>query len=152
MVTTQVENKLCHKKHKKAQKLLKKDKKMKTDDEVMKLCDVVRQTGYDIHCYHGSGHREQLYHRALFHRLEKSGQKIFEQFPIKIYDEDGTLLCDYHADLLVEKRLIVEIKAVRAIAPEHIAQILGYLRGSRIRHGLLMNFGGVKFEVRKYVI
>ena len=69
-----------------------------------------------------------------------------------MYDEDGTLLGEYLADLFVEQRLIVELKAVKSLSEEHIAQILGYLRGSRIEHGLLVNFGAPKLQIRKFIL
>jgi GxxExxY protein len=68
-----------------------------------------------------------------------------------VYDEDGTLIGDYLADLLVENALIVELKTAKALAGEHDAQILGYLKSARLEHGLLINFGSYKFEVRKFV-
>ena len=54
--------------------------------------------------------------------------------------------------MLVEGRLIVELKACRALADEHTAQILGYLKASRIESGLLINFGSYKFQIKKYVM
>ena len=77
---------------------------------------------------------------------------IKQQHPIKVHDEDGTLLGDFYADLFVENKLIVEIKACKAIAPEHTAQLLGYLRATEIEHGLLINFGAPKFQIRKYIL
>jgi hypothetical protein len=62
------------------------------------------------------------------------------------------LIGDYYADLLVDNRLVIELKAAKALADEHVAQVLGYLRASRIEHGLLMNFGARKFEIRKYAL
>ena len=123
----------------------------KTTDEIMKLCDVVRQTGYDLRQYLGHGHLEKVYENGLAHRLRKLGIRVECQVPITVYDEDGTVLGDYVADLLIEGVLIVELKACRAIAEEHVAQILGYLRATRIEHGLLINFGAKKYEIRKYV-
>jgi len=52
----------------------------------------------------------------------------------------------------VDNRLVIELKAAKALADEHVAQLLGYLRASRIEHGLLMNFGAMKFEIRKYAL
>ena len=75
-----------------------------------------------------------------------------QQHPLQVLDEDGTPLGDYFADLLVESKLIVELKACKALADEHVAQLLGYLRGCRVEHGLLINFGSRKLEVRKYVL
>ena len=57
----------------------------------------------------------------------------------------------YLADLLVEGLLIVELKAAKSLAPEHEAQVLGYLKSARIQHGLLINFGSYKFEMRKFI-
>jgi GxxExxY protein len=54
--------------------------------------------------------------------------------------------------LFVDGRLIVELKAAKALADEHVAQLLGYLRATRVEHGLLMNFGAAKFEIRKYIL
>ena len=120
-------------------------------EDVKKVCDQVRQTAYDIHVYHGHGHLEKVYENALAHRLRKSGLDVKQQQPIKVYDEDGTLIGDYMADLLVENALIVELKTAKALANEHEAQVLGYLKSARLEHGLLINFGSYKFEVRKFV-
>ena len=52
----------------------------------------------------------------------------------------------------MDNRLIIELKAAKALADEHVAQILGYLRASRVEHGLLINFATAKFEIRKYAL
>ena len=119
---------------------------------IMELCDMVRETAYAIHRYHRHGHLEKVYENALTHRLRKVGLEVKQQYPLKVYDEDGTIVGDYNADLFVDGRLIVELKAVKALADEHVAQLLGYLRSSRIEHGLLMNFGAPKFQIRKYAL
>lgn len=76
---------------------------------------------------------------------------VQQQHPIKVFDEDGTLVGDYYADLLVKGCLIVELKTAKALADEHVAQVLGYLKSARLAHGLLINFGSYKFEMRKFV-
>lgn len=119
---------------------------------IWQLCNVVRQTSYDIHVYHGHGHFEKIYEKALAHRLRKLGIDVAVQHPLKVFDEDGTMLGDYLADMVVEGRLILELKACRALLDEHTAQLLGYLKSSRIEHGLLINFGSYKFQVKKYVL
>jgi GxxExxY protein len=121
-------------------------------DEIMKLCDVVRQTGFELRQYLGSGHLEKVYENGLAHRLRKLGIRVETQVPIKVFDEDGTLLGEYFADLLIEGVLIVELKACRTTIDEHVAQLLGYLCATRIEHGLLVNFGGRKYEIKKYVL
>jgi len=119
---------------------------------IKELCDVIRETAYQIHVYHGHGHLEKVYENALAHRLRKLGMNVQQQHPINVYDEDGTLLGEYFADLLVEGRLVVELKAARSIADDHVAQILGYLRSSRTEDGLLINFGSAKFQIKKYIL
>lgn len=120
------------------------------DNDIKALCDQVRQIAYDIHAYHAQGHLEKVYENALAHRLRKAGLTVEQQHPIKVYDEDGTTIGDYYADLLVAGRLIIELKTAKTLAPEHEAQILGYLKSSRLEHGLLINFGSYKFEIRKF--
>ncbi|SRR5581483_2711300 len=124
----------------------------KSSQDILKLCDVVRETAYAIHVYHGHGHLEKVYENALAHRLKKLGLEVQQQYPLTVHDEDGTVIGEYFADLFVDNQLIVELKAARACAEEHIAQILGYLRSSRREHGLLINFGSAKFEIKKYVL
>jgi len=118
--------------------------------DIKALCDQVRQTAYDVHAYHGHGLLEKPYENALANRLRKLGLNVKQQYPIKIYDEDGTEIGEYFADLLVENELIVELKTAKAIAPEHAAQIIGYLKSARKTHGLLINFGSYRFQIKKY--
>jgi GxxExxY protein len=115
---------------------------------IRELCDLVRKTSYAIHVYHGHGHLEKVYENALAHRLGKAGLDVRQQHPIMVFDEDGTTIGEYFADLIVEETLIVELNACRALADEHSAQILGYLKSSRKEHGLLINFGSSSFRSR----
>ncbi len=119
---------------------------------IMQLCDEVRETGFAIHCYHRSGHVEKIYENALVNRLRKQGLEVKQQHALQVLDEDGTVLGDFRADLFVENQLIVELKAARNVVEEHVAQLLGYLRASRIEHGLLANFGAPKFQIKKYIM
>lgn len=121
-------------------------------ENINSLCDIVRETSYAIHCYLRNGHLEKVYENALAHRLRKLGLGVIQQHPLKALDQDGTVLGEYFADLFVEQCLIVEIKACRAIADEHIAQILGYLASSRIENGLLINFGSSKLFIKKFIM
>ena len=112
----------------------------------------MRETSFEIHKYHKQGHLEKIYENALAHRLRKLNLKIEQQFSLSVFDEDGTLLGDFKSDLFIENCLIVEIKACKTIADEYIAQLLGYLRSSKIEHGLLINFGAPKLQIKKYVL
>ena len=118
--------------------------------DIKRLADQVREIAYGIRVYHGHGHLEKVYENALAHRLAKAGVNVKQLHPILVFDEDGTVIGDYIADLLIEDVLIVELKTARALAPEHQAQIIGYLKSARLEHGLLINFGSYKFEIRKF--
>lgn len=118
-------------------------------DRPFQLTDIVRETSFAIHCYLGCGHLEKVYENALVHRLGKLGLLVEQQKALTVYDEDGTIIGEYFADLVVEDQLIVEVKAAKSISKEHIAQILGYLRSARMEHGALVNFGASRLQIRK---
>ena len=119
---------------------------------IFDVCSVVRETSFEIHRYFRSGHLEKIYANALAHRLKKQSIHLEQERPIEVFDEDGTLVGHYVADFLIEQQLVVELKACSTIAPEHIAQVLGYLRGTRLNHGMLINFGAPQLQVRKLIL
>jgi GxxExxY protein len=116
------------------------------------MCDRVRKIAYDAHVYLAHGHLEKVYENALAHRLKKAGIPVAQQHPVKVYDEDGEIIGDYIVDLLIDGWLVIELKTAKTLAPEHEAQILGYLKAARLEHGLLINFGSYKFEIRKFAL
>ncbi len=118
---------------------------------ITQICDIIRQTAFDLHVYLGHGHLEKVYENGLTHRLQKVGLRAVQQSPLSVFDEDETRLGDYFADILVDDRIILELKATQSLRPEHEAQILGYLKASRIQHGMLINFGSFQFQIRKFV-
>jgi GxxExxY protein len=121
-------------------------------DPVLQLCDRVREASFSLHRHLRHGHVEKVYENGLAHRLRKQGLHAVQQQPLNVLDEDGTLLGEFFADLFVEHQLVVELKAVRCLGDEHVAQLLGYLRASRLEHGLLVNFGTPVLEIRKFVL
>ena len=122
------------------------------DGKILGLCDHIRQVAFDLHVYLRHGHLEKVYENGLAHRLRKAGLKVEQQHPLKVADEDGTILGDYFADLFIEDCMILELKACKALAAEHTAQVLGYLRASNQRHALLINFGSSKMEIKKLIL
>lgn len=135
---------------KKAQKT-QKFKQMKKDP-IFQLCDQVRECAFSLHRHLRHGHLEKVYENGLSSRLRKIDLAVTQQHALPVYDEDGTLLGDFFADLYVDDRLIIELKAVRSLNDEHIAQLLGYLRSSGNEHGLLINFGSSRMEIRKFAL
>ena len=125
---------------------------MKKEKDILELCNQIRQVAFDLHVYLRHGHLEKVYENGLAHRLRKAGLQIKQQHPLKVLDEDGTVIGDYYADIFVEDCLIIELKACKSLAAEHTAQVLGYLRASIQSHALLINFGSPKIEIKKLIL
>jgi len=119
---------------------------------MLQLVDRIRETAYAIHRFFGPGHFEKVYENALMNRLAKAGVELDQQVPITVRDEDGTIVGEYIADLVIEGELIVELKACECLTKAHECQIMGYLRATKTRHGLLINFGTRKFEIKKFIL
>lgn len=121
-------------------------------DPVFELCDRVREASFNLHRHLRHGHVEKVYENGLANRLRKAGLVFRQQYPLQVFDEDGTALGEYFADLFVDQRVTVELKACKTLVDEHTAQVLGYLRASRVEHGMLINFGSPRLEVRKFAL
>jgi len=119
-----------------------------TEKDAKRKCDLIRQIAYDLHVYLGVGYLEKVYEHGLGHRLEKAGYNVETQVPIQVRDEDGFILGDYVADMIVDG-IIIELKAVSTLLEIHVAQLLNYLKATGFEHGLLINFGSEKFQCRK---
>lgn len=115
------------------------------------LLDEIRKIAYGVHVYLGNGYLEKVYENCLRHRLEKAGHKVEAQRNLKVFDEDGYEIGDYFADLVVDDKVILELKSVKTLASEHYAQVLNYLKITGFESALLINFGSYKFEVRTVV-
>ena len=110
--------------------------------------------GIDVHRHLGPGLLESAYEECLCFELAQAGIAHRRQVPLPIVYKDIRLDCGYRMDIVVDNELIVEIKAVERILPIHEAQMLTYLRLSRLRVGLLMNFNNVvlKDGLRRFVL
>ena len=104
-----------------------------------------------MHRYFGPGFLEKVYQNALINRLGKKGVEVDPDRELTVRDEDGTIVAEYEPDLVVEGRVIVEVKAVRSLHDEHTAQLLNYLKATGIRVGLLVSFSAPKLQVKRYV-
>ena len=95
---------------------------------------------YDVYNTLGYGFLEKVYHNALLIELQKIGLSYSSQHPIDVYYED-TIVGKYFADIIVEERVVIEIKAKQALCEEHEYQLINYLKATDIEIGLLLNFG-----------
>jgi GxxExxY protein len=106
-------------------------------------------TAFDVINELGPGFLESVYEKALLLALHQKGLTALSQHPIKVMFR-GTCVGDFFADLFVEGKVIVELKAVKALAPEHQAQTINYLNATGIEVGLLINFGQPKLEYKRF--
>jgi GxxExxY protein len=107
---------------------------------------------YKVHNALGPGFLEKVYENALKIELEKLGLRVKQQEPINV-EYEGQMVGEYYADLWVDERVVIELKANQALAKEHEVQLVNYLTATRIDHGLLLNFGPsvqVKRKFREY--
>lgn len=99
----------------------------------------------------GAGFLEKVYENALMIELRERGLKAKSQVPIKVYYK-GNAVGEYFADILVQDKVILELKAVENLSKFHEAQILNYLKATRIQIGLLVNFKHPKAEIKRMVL
>ena len=98
----------------------------------------------------GAGYLEWVYENALAIELRAAGLAVRTQVPLAV-DYKGQVVGEYVADMIVERRILLELKATRQLAPEHEAQILNYLPATGIKVGLLINFGQSRVEMKRFV-
>jgi GxxExxY protein len=110
------------------------------------LAKIVFDAGMKVHKTLGPGLLESAYEECLYYELQKYGLTVEKQRALPLVYEDIKLEAGYRVDLLVEKKLVVEIKSVDALNDIHFAQILTYLKLSDCKLGLLLNFNTVLFK------
>jgi GxxExxY protein len=98
----------------------------------------------------GCGFLEKVYENALVHELRKSGIDVSQQYPITVY-YDEVAVGEYVADLLVLGTVLIELKSVKALETVHMAQCMNYLKATKLKICLLINFGGSKVEIKRIV-
>ena len=109
----------------------------------------------DIHKSLGPGLLESAYQECLFYKLKKEGLRVEKEKAMPLIYEEVHLDCGYRIDLLVENKVVIELKSVEALTDVHMAQTLTYMKLGEYKLGLLMNFNvnllkhGIKREVNK---
>src|SRR5262245_33762483 len=111
----------------------------------------IRGCVYEVFRVLGTGFLEQVYQLALLRELEIRGLRAESQRPLEV-SYKGKLVGLYVADVLVEDRVVLELKAAQALTKAHEAQLLNYLKASGKRVGLFVNFAHPKAEVRRFVL
>ena len=114
------------------------------------LTEKIISCAYKVSNTLGSGFLEKVYENALAHELRKASLLVEQQFPIQVI-YDSILVGDYYADLLIEKRVILELKTVETLSDIHLAQCLNYLKATGLHICLLMNFHHPKLQIKRLV-
>ncbi len=113
------------------------------------LTEQVIKCYYKVYNTLGYGFLEKVYENAFSIEFVNSGFNIQRQKPINVFYE-GLAVGDYFADIIVEDKVLIELKAVDILAPEHENQVVNYLKSTEIEVGLLLNFGK-KAEIRRKI-
>ena len=93
-----------------------------------------------------AGYEEKIYKNAMYIEMKKQGILVETEVPFKVY-YDGIVIGDYRADLIADRRVIVELKAVASLIKYHSVQLVNYLTATGLNDGLLINFGSEKLEI-----
>ncbi|HEV7473738.1 MAG TPA: GxxExxY protein [Pyrinomonadaceae bacterium] len=117
------------------------------------LTEKIIGCAFKVHNALGPGFLEKVYENALRIELEKLGLAVKQQEPVNV-TYDGQVVGEYYADLWVEDRIVIELKAAQVLVKRHEVQLVNYLAATRINRGLLLNFGTsmeVKRKFREYI-
>jgi GxxExxY protein len=113
------------------------------------ITDSILKTYYDVYNQLGYGFLEKVYQNAMYLELKSQGFKVEAQKPIKVYFKNQ-LIGEYYADLLIEDKVIVELKACELLMNVHSAQLMNYLKATEVEIGLLLNFGSTP-EFKRFI-
>lgn len=117
--------------------------------EINHLTEQIIACAYRVHSTLGPGFLEKVYENALRIELEEAALEVAQQVPIPV-KYHGHMVGDFYADLWVESRVLVELKAMRTLAREHEVQLVNYLQATGVEDGLLINFGASVEVKRKF--
>ncbi len=113
------------------------------------ITKIVLEGAFEVVKELGSGFLESVYEKSLAMVLEGKGPEIQCQHPIKVLFR-GREVGQFYADILVNQKVVVELKSVKALIPEHYAQVIHYLKATGFDVGLIINFGNQKLEYRRF--
>ena len=125
--------------------------KMVIGEEIEKITEGIIGAAFEVSRVLGHGFLEAVYRKALVHELNLRGLSVEEELPLEVRYKDA-LIGTYYCDILVNKIVIVELKAIDQLTPSHIGQVLNYLKASGLKVGLLLNFGKPKLAYRRVLL
>jgi GxxExxY protein len=120
------------------------------DYKHIELTEKIIGCAYKVYNQLGTGFLEKIYENALMIELRKAGLSAQQQYPVKVY-YDGVIIGDHVADIMVEDKVIIELKAVNQLVRAHEVQLVNYLKATGLEVGLLINFGD-KITIKRRVL
>jgi GxxExxY protein len=113
----------------------------------------IRGIVFEIHKKLGPGLFESVYEEIMYHEIQKAGMKVEKQVPLPVIWDNLRLDRGYRIDLLIENKVIIEIKSIENIAPVHYKQLATYVKLSGLKLGLLVNFfeNDIKNGIKRYI-
>ncbi|MDH4130091.1 MAG: GxxExxY protein [Spirochaetota bacterium] len=105
----------------------------------------------EVHKILGYGFLEKVYENSLMKLFDRERITAFQQVAVPVYFE-GEIVGDFYADILVENQIILELKAVNTINDAHRAQVINYLKATKLKLGILINFGKCRLEQERFVL
>ena len=114
-------------------------------EEVIKT---IIQCAYNVRIHLSAGFLESVYQKALLIELQEKGIHAETETPINVYYKNK-IVGEFRADIIVEGEIIIELKSVQHLLPIHEAQLVNYLTATHKDHGLLINFGGERIEIKR---
>lgn len=116
--------------------------------EIEELIKTIIQCAYNVRIHLSAGFLESVYQKALMIELQEKGIHAEVEKPIEVYYKDK-IVGDFRTDIIVEDLIILELKAVQQLMPIHETQLVNYLTATHIDHGLLINFGSERIQIKR---
>ena len=114
------------------------------------LTYIINGAVFEVNRILGAGFLEKVYEKALLNELSLRQLKVESQVPVKVHYK-GDVVGEFILDILVEDSIIIELKAVEKLQKVHTAQLLNYLKATKLSVGLLVNFTYPKAEIKRFV-
>lgn len=114
------------------------------------ITNVIIKSVYEVHRILGPGFLEKVYENALIKEMESRGLECEQQVPLEVYYKDY-IVGQYIADIIVEDKIILEIKAISDLEERHFSQLLNYLKATRKRLGFVINFGATNAQIKRVI-
>ena len=114
--------------------------------ENRELIDKIAECAKKVRRQLAAGYEEKVYKNAMFIEMKKNGITVETEVPFKVY-YDNQVVGEYRADMIADRKVIVELKAVNALIKYHSVQLVNYLTATGLNDGILINFGAEKLEI-----